>query len=79
MRHQISPVPKAGSDQVSPLGLRGGETQALRSGSGFCLHERGLWTSPGRADSERQERGREKEKSRCLVIVYLSVSVHEVR
>lgn len=59
VRHQISPVPKARPDQVSPAGLRGGETRALRSGSGFCLHERGLWISPTRADRGRlQKQGR---------------------
>lgn len=40
VRHQISPVPKAGPDRVSSAGVRGGEIQTLRTGSGFCLHER---------------------------------------
>lgn len=58
VRHQISPVPKAGPDRVSSAGVRGGETQALRTGSGFCLHERGPWIPPTRADRRRLETGK---------------------
>lgn len=55
VRHQISPVPKAGPDRVSSAGVLGSETQALRTGSSFCLHERGPWIPPTRAGRGRLE------------------------
>lgn len=53
VRHQISLVPKAGPDRVSSAGVLGGETQALRTGSDFCLHERGPWIPPTTAGRGR--------------------------
>lgn len=78
VRHQISPVPKAGPDRVSSAGVRGGENQALRTGSGFCLHERGPRIPPTRADRGRLETERRevlKQPSRPRLSVYLSVSL----
>lgn len=69
-RHQISPVPKAEPDRVSSVGLLGGEIQALRTRSGFCLHEHAPWIPPTRAE---QSEGRETEERRLSA---LSVSLH---
>lgn len=78
VRHQISLVPKAGPDRVSSAGVLGGETQALRTGSDFCLHERGPWIPPTRAGLgrlvESGERGSETAIPSRLSI-YLSVSL----
>ena len=78
VRHQISPVPKAGLDRVSSAGVRGAETQALRTGSGFCLHERGPWIPPTRAKRGRLETGRRevlKQASCSRLSVYLTVAL----
>lgn len=80
VRHQISLVPKAGPDRVSSAGVLGGETQALRTVSDFCLHDRGPWIPPTRAGRGRlvESGGREvlKQQSRpaCLS-TRLSLSV----
>lgn len=61
----------------------GGETQTLRSGSDFCLHERGPWIPQTRAD-QRKTRDKEGEKKSELSLLsrlclYLSVSLHRAR
>lgn len=75
VRHQISPVPKAGPDRVSSASVWGGETQALRTGSGFCLHERDSSNqSRPRTAGDGEERGSETALPSRLS-VYLSVSL----
>lgn len=81
MRHQISSFPKAGPDRVSSAGLRGGETQAVRTGSGFCLHERGPWIPPTRAgrgigrDGEEKDSDGEQPSCPACLTTCLSLSV----
>lgn len=70
VRHQISSVPKAGPDRVSSAGVQGGETQALRTVSSFCLLERAPWIPPTGADrgqaGDRPGRGSETVASAGL-------------
>ncbi|CAK6961819.1 hypothetical protein EYF80_040520 [Scomber scombrus] len=73
VRHQISPVPKAGPYRVSSAGLPGGETQTLRTGSGFCLHERSPWIPPTRADRGRQGTGRREPSCPVCLSTCLSL------